>query len=159
HVFCTTSPGCNGVIELSHISKQFISDQGSTQAIGDISMQVDQGEFVSLVGPSGCGKSTLLNMIAGFIAPSQGSIRIAGEEITQRLHPSLGYIFQKDTLLPWYTVEKNIALGMRFKKIPANLIEQRVTELIALGGLEGFERAYPYQLSGGMRRRLALLMS
>jgi len=122
-------------------------------------MEVGQGEFVSLVGPSGCGKSTLLNMIAGFIAPSQGSIRIAGEEITQRLHPSLGYIFQKDTLLPWYTVEKNIALGMRFKKMTASTIQQRVTDLIALGGLEGFERAYPYQLSGGMRRRLALLMS
>jgi len=147
------------VIELTHVSKQFLSDQGITQAIGNISMAIAQGEFVSVVGPSGCGKSTLLNMIAGFVAPTQGHIRIANETIERRLHPSLGYIFQKDTLLPWYTVEKNIALGMRFNKMASSTIQQRVAQLIALGGLEGFEQAYPYQLSGGMRRRLALLMS
>src|SRR3546814_6320780 len=77
-----------------------------TWAIGNVSINIPEGEFVSIVGPSGCGKSTLLNMVAGFLEPTSGTIKVDGELIKGKLHPALGYIFQKDTLLPWYTVQK-----------------------------------------------------
>src|SRR5690606_4293561 len=120
---------------------------------------IAQGEFVSIVGPSGCGKSTLLNMIAGFLSPTSGTITVDGQPIKGQLHPSLGYIFQKDTLLPWYTVYKNVALGLRFNSVPEHQLKKKVTERLELGRLTGFQNAYPHQLSGGMRRRVALLMS
>lgn len=147
------------MIELENITKAYLTDKAQTWAIGDVSLKINQGEFVSIVGPSGCGKSTLLNMIAGFLPPSSGTVRVDGQEIKQQLHPALGYIFQKDTLLPWYTVAKNVALGLRFQGVDESRIKKRVTELLEMGHLSGFENAYPHQLSGGMRRRVALLMS
>lgn len=147
------------MIQLDHITKVYQTDQADTWAIGDVSLTIEQGQFVSIVGPSGCGKSTLLNMMAGFLAPTSGVIRIDGQPINGQLHPSLGYIFQKDTLLPWLTVYNNIALGLRFKKVPESQIRERVHELLEMGHLQGFGKAYPHQLSGGMRRRVALLMS
>lgn len=147
------------MIQLDHITKVYQTDQADTWAIGDVSLTIEQGQFVSIVGPSGCGKSTLLNMMAGFLAPTSGVIRIDGQPINGQLHPSLGYIFQKDTLLPWLTVYNNIALGLRFKKVPESQIRERVLELLEMGHLQGFGKAYPHQLSGGMRRRVALLMS
>lgn len=147
------------MIELERISKAYLTDRAQTWAIGDVSLTIKEGEFVAIVGPSGCGKSTLLNMVAGFLTPSSGVIRIDGQEIRQQLHPALGYIFQKDTLLPWYTVAKNVALGLRFRGVKEAQIQKRVDELLELGHLTGFGDAYPHQLSGGMRRRVALLMS
>ncbi|MFP5404776.1 MAG: ABC transporter ATP-binding protein [Gammaproteobacteria bacterium] len=147
------------MIELDEVAKVYPSRAGSVWAVGNVSLSVAGGEFVSIVGPSGCGKSTLLNMIAGFLAPSSGSIQVAGHRVVGRVPPALGYIFQKDTLLPWYTVRKNIALGMRFQSYPESRIRNRVDELLELGHLTGFGGAYPHQLSGGMRRRVALLMS
>lgn len=147
------------MIELQDISKAYQTDKAHTWAIGNVSLNIAQGEFVSIVGPSGCGKSTLLNMIAGFLNPTSGTITVDGQPIKGQLHPSLGYIFQKDTLLPWYTVYKNVALGLRFNSVPEHQIKKKVTELLELGHLTGFENAYPHQLSGGMRRRVALLMS
>ena len=147
------------MIELRHVSKTYQTDKASTHAIGDVSLQIDSGEFVSIVGPSGCGKSTLLHMMAGFLMPSSGSIVIDGQPVEGRLHPSLGYIFQKDTLLPWYTVQKNVALGLRFHSMSPQQIQSRVAALLELGHLSEFANAYPHQLSGGMRRRVALLMS
>ncbi len=147
------------MIRLEHVGKVYQSRQGLTHAIGDVSLTVNEGEFLSIVGPSGCGKSTLLNMIAGFLEPSQGRIEVAGQAVRGQVPPRLGYIFQKDTLLPWYSVRKNVALGLRFLGLPATQIAPRVTQLLRLGHLEGFADAYPHQLSGGMRRRVALLMS
>ena len=147
------------MIDLTEVAKVYQSRSGSTWAVGNVSLSVAEGEFVSIVGPSGCGKSTLLNMIAGFLAPSSGTIEVAGQPVAGRVPPALGYIFQKDTLLPWYTVRKNIALGMRFQSYPKGRIRARVDELLELGHLAGFGDAYPHQLSGGMRRRVALLMS
>jgi NitT/TauT family transport system ATP-binding protein len=148
------------MIELRDISKAYYTDTATTWAIGNVSLSIADGEFVSIVGPSGCGKSTLLNMMAGFLEPTSGSIEMDGRPIAGgRLHPSLGYIFQKDTLLPWYTVQKNVGLGLRFKGVPEDRIAIRVAELLELGHLTGFANAYPHQLSGGMRRRVALLMS
>jgi NitT/TauT family transport system ATP-binding protein len=147
------------MIELRDVAKVYQTRAGSTFAVGNVSLSVAPGEFVSLVGPSGCGKSTLLNLIAGFMSPSAGSIEVDGRPVAGEVPPALGYIFQKDTLLPWYTVQKNIALGLRFQGVPEDRIGPRVAELLQLGHLEGFGNAYPHQLSGGMRRRVALLMS
>lgn len=147
------------MIVLEEIGKTYQSRTGSVAAVGSVSLSIAEGEFVSIVGPSGCGKSTLLNMIAGFLAPSSGSIRIAGQPVAGKVPPALGYIFQKDTLLPWYTVRRNIALGLRFQSWPEQRIRERIDSLLELGHLSGFGDAYPHQLSGGMRRRVALLMS
>ena len=147
------------MIRLKRVGKVYQTDAASVWAVGDVSLSIAGGEFVSLVGPSGCGKSTLLNMIAGFLAPSAGSIEVDGQPISGQIHPGLGYIFQKDTLLPWYTVHKNVALGLRFRSFPEARIRSRVAELLEMGHLAEFADAYPHQLSGGMRRRVALLMS
>jgi NitT/TauT family transport system ATP-binding protein len=147
------------MIRLNGVGKVYQTDTASTWAVGDVSLSIASGEFVSLVGPSGCGKSTLLNMIAGFLAPSSGSIEVDGQPVAGQIHPGLGYIFQKDTLLPWFTVHKNVALGLRFRSFPEDRIQSRVAELLEMGHLSEFAGAYPHQLSGGMRRRVALLMS
>ena len=147
------------MIELRNVAKLYQTRAGSTFAVGDVSLSVAEGEFVSLVGPSGCGKSTLLNMIAGFIPPSAGTIEVDGRAVAGEVPPALGYIFQKDTLLPWYTVAKNIAVGLRFQGVDEARVRTRVAELLELGHLTGSANAYPHQLSGGMRRRVALLMS
>jgi NitT/TauT family transport system ATP-binding protein len=147
------------MISLRNVAKAYQTETATTWAVGDVSIDIAAGEFVSIVGPSGCGKSTLLNMIAGFLTPTSGSIHVDGQPVNGQLHPSLGYIFQKDTLLPWYTVHKNVALGLQFQGVAPQRIQQRVAELLELGHLSGFANAYPHQLSGGMRRRVALLMS
>jgi NitT/TauT family transport system ATP-binding protein len=147
------------VIELKNVGKTYQIEEASSWAIGDVSLNIASGEFVSIVGPSGCGKSTLLNMIAGFLAPTAGAITVDGQAVAGQIHPSIVYIFQKDTLLPWYTLQKNVALGLRFQAVPEGRIRSRVAELLELGHLSEFAHAYPHQLSGGMRRRVALLMS
>ncbi len=145
------------MIELEHVGKTYGS-QG-TQAVGDVSLRVEAGQFVSIVGPSGCGKSTILNMIAGFVAPSAGRVAVAGRGVSERIPEGLGYIFQKDTLLPWLTVRGNVALGLRFHRIPRAEADRRIDALLALAHLTGFGATFPHQLSGGMRRRVALCMS
>ncbi|AOB37189.1 ABC transporter ATP-binding protein [Bordetella holmesii] len=147
------------MIRLEHVGKVYHGRQGSTHAVGDVSLDIEQGEFVSIVGPSDCGKSTLLNMMAGFLPPSSGRIHVDGQFVQGKVPPRLGYIFQKDTLLPWYTVSKNVALGLDFMGVRADEIAARVKRLLELGHLEDFAHAYPHQLSDGMRRRVALLMS
>jgi len=147
------------MITLDKVGKAYQSRQGTTHAVGDVSLAIEQGEFVSIVGPSGCGKSTLLNMIAGFLRPTTGTIRVDGNVVDGQVPPALGYIFQKDTLLPWFSVRKNVALGLKFQGVAAGKIERRVAELLELGHLSAFADAFPHQLSGGMRRRVALLMS
>jgi len=147
------------MISLRAVGRDYVSGAGTVHAVGHVDLDIAQGEFVSLVGPSGCGKSTLLNMIAGFITPTRGEIVVDGRAVHGRLPDALGYIFQKDTLLPWYTVSKNIALGLTFHGIVGQQAERRVARLLEMGNLQGFGQAYPHQLSGGMRRRVALLMS
>lgn len=147
------------MITLDRVGKAYQTRQGTTHAVGEVSLEIAAGEFVSIVGPSGCGKSTLLNMIAGFLPPTTGSIVVDGRGVDGQVPPALGYIFQKDTLLPWFSVKKNVALGLKFQGVPAARIASRVAELLELGHLTAFADAFPHQLSGGMRRRVALLMS
>src|SRR5512140_1084078 len=110
------------MIDLRDISKAYYTDTATTWAVGNVSLSIAAGEFVSIVGPSGCGKSTLLNLMAGFLEPTSGSIGVDGQPIAGRVHPALGYIFQKDTLLPWMSVRKNVGLGLRFKGVPDDRI-------------------------------------
>ena len=147
------------MIVLEGVGKTYQTRAGSVAAVGDVSLSIAEGDFVSIVGPSGCGKSTLLNMIAGFLSPSTGRIEVAGQPVAGKVPPLLGYIFQRDTLLPWYKVRRNIALGLRFRGWTEAQTRERVDALLELGHLSGFGDAYPHQLSGGMRRRVALLMS
>ena len=147
------------MIELDHVSKAYLGRGGETVAVGDVDLRVEAGQFVSIVGPSGCGKSTILNMIAGFIRPSAGRVMVDGQEVGGRVPDRLGYIFQKDTLLPWLTVRGNVALGLRFHRTPRAEAARRVESLLGLVHLDGHGDAYPHQLSGGMRRRVALCMS
>jgi NitT/TauT family transport system ATP-binding protein len=141
-------------IALTGVSKSY----GAYRAVGPLDLTIAKGEFVSLVGPSGCGKSTLLNMIAGFLPTTTGTLQIEGRRYDGPA-PFVGYMFQKDTVLPWYTVRRNIGLGPRFRGENRAEITRRVDQLLTLGRLEKFANSYPHQLSGGMRRRLALLMS
>ncbi|WP_225782227.1 ABC transporter ATP-binding protein [Xenophilus sp. Marseille-Q4582] len=148
------------MIDIQHISKAYLSATRETWAIGDVSFTVRKGEFVCIVGPSGCGKSTLLNMVGSFMAPSAGSIAIDRIPVVPGTIPHrLGYIFQKDTVLPWYTVGRNIGLGLKFRGHPEQKIAEKVRRLLALANLSGCEDMLPHQLSGGMRQRVALLMT
>ena len=124
----------------------------------DLNLSIQQGEFLTLLGPSGCGKSTILNLIAGFYKPLAGLVTHGGEEVKG---PSArrGVVFQSNALFDWMTVEQNIGFGFRFQSLSKYEKRQRVDTIIGLVGLRGNERKYPYQLSGGMRQRVAVARS
>lgn len=147
-------------VEATGVGKTYLSRTGRVKAIDSIDLAVQDGEFVSIVGPSGCGKSTFLNMVAGFQNATSGKILVDQTQVRDGEIPKgLGYIFQKDTVLPWLSVERNVSLGLRLKGVPGRDAASRVTELLALANLQGCEAMYPHQLSGGMRQRVALLMT
>ncbi len=115
------------------------------------SLDVREGEFVCILGPSGCGKSTLLNIVAGFLPPASGSVRIDGEEV-RGPDPRRIFVFQERGVFPWLTVEGNIGFGLG--KLPREERERRIAHYVRLVGLGGFEKAYPHELSGGMKQRV-----
>ncbi len=130
-------------------------DGSALQTLRDFNMQVGRGEFVALVGPTGCGKSTTLNLITGLLRPSSGSVRLFGETVTG-IDPRVGFVFQADALFPWRNVIDNVVLGPMYRgaeKSAAYVQAQRWLEIV---GLAKFARHYPHQLSGGMRKRVAL---
>src|SRR5438552_15302511 len=148
------------MISVDGVAKVYVAKAKRVWAIRDVTFDVADGEFVSIVGPSGSGKSTVLNMIASFLAPSEGTIRVAGKTVTEGTIPKrLGYIFQKDTVLPWYTVRRNVGIALRCRRLPKPKIDERVDALLELAGLHGYGDVYPHHLSGGMRQRVALLMT
>jgi len=146
-------------IIIRDLSKTFTQGPRDIPAVSGVSFDVCDKEFVAIVGPSGCGKSTILNMIGSLVAPSGGEILVDGERVGARPAPQIGYVFQKDTVFPWRTVERNIALGLEYRGVSAPEIRARVAEAVRLAGLEGFEEAFPATLSGGMRQRVALMRS
>lgn len=124
-----------------------------------INFDVKEGEFVSIVGPSGCGKTTLLNIIAGTVTPTQGDVYQDGVKLAG-LNRNVGYVYQKDVVLPWFSVEKNISLGMRFRRFNKAEIKRRTEELMQMAQMPlEWLSAYPYELSGGMKRRVGILMA
>jgi NitT/TauT family transport system ATP-binding protein len=125
-------------------------------ALDGIDLDIRDGEFVALVGPSGCGKSTLLNLIAGLDRATSGEVKVEGRTVLGDMQPHVGYLFQRDALLPWKTVEGNVELPLLFRNVPAAERARLVREWLARVGLAGFEKRYPHQLSGGMRKRVAL---
>jgi len=133
------------------IKMVFERDGVSTDVLDDISLEVGDGEFVCLLGPSGCGKSTMLNVIAGFISPTKGQVRIDGERVTGPDRRRV-FVFQERGVFPWLTVEGNIGFGL-FDLSEAER-RQRIAHYVELVGLQGFEQAYPRELSGGMKQRV-----
>ena len=144
-------------IKLTGVGKRFVTRDREVEALQPIDLTVQPHEFVALVGPSGCGKSTILNLVAGLLAPSEGRVWYDGEEVAG-LNRSVGYMTQKDTLLPWRSAADNIriALELKCRAVPRAEANARVGQIIDLVGLTGFEHHYPAELSGGMRKRVAL---
>ena len=143
-------------LALENISVTFVSD-GSARytAIRGATLTVRPGEFVSVVGPTGCGKSTLLNVGAGLLTPSGGEVRVNGEPL-RGLNRRAGYLFQTEALLPWRTAIDNVTVGLEFRGVPREEAVTRAEGWLARVGLRGHGHRYPHQLSGGMRKRVAL---
>jgi NitT/TauT family transport system ATP-binding protein len=143
-------------IELRGVYKRFPTASGGTYtALRDISFSVKPGEFCAVVGPTGCGKSTTLGLISGLEAPSLGEVRVFGEQV-RGIVEGIGYMFQTDSVFPWRDALSNVMAGPRFHGVPKGEARDRARDWLRRVGLEGFERYYPHQMSGGMRKRLAL---
>ena len=146
-------------VEFSQVSVRFATPAGAVHTVvSDISLSIAAGTFLALVGPSGCGKSTLLNVAAGLLAPPEGKVRILGEEL-RGINRHAAYLFQQDALLPWRSVLDNVRLGLDFRRVPAPEADRRARSFIARVGLAGFEDRFPHQLSGGMKKRVAIAQS
>ena len=146
----------DGILKLKNVSLNYQSEIGETQAIKNISITVNSGEFIAIIGPSGCGKTTLLSIIAGLIKPTTGEILLKGEKITKPSR-NIGYMLQRDELFPWRTIEKNALLPLEIKKIKDLSYKTSVINLLEKYGLKDFLKAYPQEISGGMRQRVALI--
>lgn len=142
------------IIDVQHVSKRFPSADGTILTVlEDVSLTLREGEVVALLGKSGSGKSTLLRTIAGLIAPSSGEIRYRGRPLNGA-NPGVSMVFQSFALMPWLTVQDNVELGLRAQGVPSAERHERAIRAIDQIGLDGFERAYPRELSGGMRQRV-----
>jgi len=152
---CDATP--RAMISAEKVGKRFGS-RGSADAfcaLKDVSMQIRQSEFVSILGPSGCGKSTLLRMVAGLVPCDDGRILVGREPVVAPV-PEIGVVFQTSNLLPWLTVGANIRLGAKMRKMPRAQIDARLPGLLDTLGLTQFADRYPHELSGGMRQRAAI---
>ena len=143
-------------IDVSGLGKSFQAIKGETvEAIRDLTLSVGDNQFVSIVGPSGCGKSTLLYIIAGFITPTRGEVRVDDRPV-QGPGPDRGIVFQEDALFPWRSVQDNIRYGLEEKGVSRDEAARIVDKYVRLMGLQGFQHKYPRELSGGMKQRVAL---
>lgn len=144
------------ILSLKNINKIYQAKNGETKALDNINLDVKKGEFVSIIGPSGCGKSTLLSIIAGLEDKNTGEIYLDGKEI-KGISSEIGYMLQKDSLLEWRTIYKNVILGLEIRGIKTKENEEYVNNLLKKYHLYEFKDKYPTQLSGGMRQRAALI--
>jgi NitT/TauT family transport system ATP-binding protein len=142
--------GASAAIE--QVSKEFDARGKRVLALEAVDLTVTEGEFVTIVGPSGCGKSTLLNLIVGLVRPSVGRILFRGRAVAG-ITPAIGYVTQRDNLLPWRTLAENVGSALELRGMPADERRRRAGALIEQVGLQGFEDHYPHELSGGMRQR------
>lgn len=149
-------PGSGPAISLQDATKRFPTRSGKPfTAIHDVTLDIAAGEFVTVVGPTGCGKSTTLSLVSGLEPATTGSVTVGGRPVAG-IPDGVGYMFQSDAILPWKSVLDNVALGLRYRKMPAKQANERARDWIGRVGLEGFEDRYPHQLSGGMRKRVAM---
>jgi NitT/TauT family transport system ATP-binding protein/sulfonate transport system ATP-binding protein len=144
----------DGILEIKDINRIYKDEESKVEALKDINLTVNKGEFISIIGSSGCGKTTLLRLIAGLDKPQSGKLLLYGEEITKP-SPQRGYVFQQGSLFPWLTVEQNIAAGLKARHVYKEN-KSKIAEYIELIGLNGFEKSYPHQISGGMAQRVAI---
>lgn len=148
----TTTPK----IEIVDLYKQFTVNGGERKVVDGVSFNVNKGEFVAVIGPSGCGKSTLFNIMAGLETPTSGELKVDGEDaVGVREHAA--YMPQKDLLFPWRTIEQNAAMGLEVQGMWKLEARRKARDLFPTFGLSGFENSHPFELSGGMRQRAALL--
>jgi NitT/TauT family transport system ATP-binding protein len=142
-------------IRVKNLNKRYRARDGDVPALASVDIDVDEGEFVSIVGPSGCGKSTLLYILGGFIAADEGRIEVSGKAVTG---PGIdrGVVFQEYALFPWLTVVQNIGYGLEMTGVPRAEREDTIRRLVRTIGLEGFEHRFPRELSGGMKQRVAI---
>lgn len=146
----TTTPP---ILEIQHLHRSFRSpDAGTVTALRDVSLQVADGEFVSIVGASGSGKSTLLRIVDGLLPPTEGQVVVDGRPV-RGPGPDRAFVFQQDNLLPWRTVLGNVTYGLDLAGVPKREARARAMALLDITGLSGFENYYPHQVSGGMRQR------
>ncbi|MGE0004850.1 MAG: ABC transporter ATP-binding protein [Parvibaculaceae bacterium] len=145
-------PGLRPMVQVHRVSKVY---PGGVEALSGISVDFPEGQLTSLLGPSGCGKTTLLKIIAGLIPATSGRVEVDGKAVTGP-GPERAFVFQDFALMPWATVMRNVAFGLELKGVPASEREAAAETHIASVGLKGFERAFPHELSGGMRQRVGL---
>lgn len=145
-------------IVFDSVTRVFRRGKEEFPAVEQVSFEVEDQEFVAIVGPSGCGKTTLLRMAAGLEFPTRGAVRVGDQEV-RGPGPDRAVVFQQFALFPWRTVEENIGFGLKCKGINSSARAGRVAHYIELMGLQGYEKAYPHQLSGGMQQRVAIARS
>lgn len=143
-------------LAIQDIHHTYFTKSSATTALSNISMKVEEGEFVSFLGPSGCGKTTLLSIIAGLIKPTKGTILLENKPVSNEEN-QIGYMLQQDYLFPWKTIEENILLGLKLSKQLTTQSKAAALSLLEQIGLSGIEKQLPRQLSGGMRQRVALV--
>ncbi|HLU52242.1 MAG TPA: ABC transporter ATP-binding protein [Acidimicrobiia bacterium] len=145
------------IVDAQKLTKTFSGNSGTVHALSDIDLQIESGEFVSLIGPSGCGKSTLLRLIGDLLAPTSGILTVNGKDPERaRIDGDYGIAFQKATLLDWRTVRRNVELPLELAGVPAEERRGRADELLEMVNLSDFADHYPWQLSGGMQQRVAI---
>lgn len=142
-------------LKIDNVVKEYVGNKGKTVALNGVSLDIKENEFICVVGPSGCGKSTLLNIIAGLLEPTSGAVYLDGKKI-EGTGVERGVVFQGYALFPWRTVLRNVMFGLEMKRMPKDQAEKIAKKYIKAVGLEGFEHAYPKELSGGMRQRVAI---
>lgn len=151
------TPISDKVVDIDELNLIFPTDDGPVHALSDVHLSINRGEFISFIGPSGCGKTTLLRVIADLETPTSGTVLVNGQSPRQaRLSRSYGYVFQAAALYPWRTIEKNVALPLEIMGYSRAEQQERVHRTLELVNLEGFEKKYPWQLSGGMQQRVSI---
>ena len=143
------------ILVVDNIVKNFQTADGVVRALDRVSLGVAPGEFVGVIGPSGCGKSTLFNIIGGLLDGFDGSVRVAGEDV-RGPHPAIGMIFQEESTFPWRTVIDNVVFPLELAGLPKSERYDKARQFVRMVGLDGFERRYPSELSGGMRQRVSM---
>jgi NitT/TauT family transport system ATP-binding protein len=144
-----------GILVVDNITKRFETPEGVVTAVDGVSLSVAPGEFVGIIGPSGCGKSTLFNIIGGLLDGYDGTVKVAGD-LVRGPHPAIGMIFQEESTFPWRTVIDNVAFPLEIAGVGKSERYDRARHFVSLVGLDGFERRYPAELSGGMRQRVSM---
>lgn len=141
------------LVKVQHLHVDFVESDGTLEVLDDLNFEIEPGSFTCVIGPSGGGKSTLLRALAGLISPSSGEILIDGQSPDKA---GIGMVFQKPDLMPWRTLSQNISLPLELDGIKGQLLQEKTQQLVHLVGLEGFEKHYPHELSGGMAQRASI---